>query len=191
MEGNGGMRNTGAKVREAVAVFDDVGSMEAAVEDLRAAGFGDDAVSMLAGHDTVAAKLGHRYERVEELEDEPLAPRTAYVSAKEIGARESWVVSSLTYLPTLIAAGTVVASAGAVAAAIAGTAVAGATIGTALAHWMDRRHAEWLQEQLDRGGILLWVRTPDEASERQALEVLTRYSAHDVHVHEIPAAGRA
>jgi hypothetical protein len=188
MEGNDGMRNTGPKVREAVAVFDDVGSMEAAVEDLRAAGFKDDDVSLLAGHDTVEAKLGHRYERVEELEDEPEAPRKAFVSLKNVRERESWVVSTLTYLPTLIAAGTVVASAGAVAAALTGTAVAGATIGTALAHWMDRRHAEWLQRQLDRGGILLWVRTPDEARERQALEVLTRYSAHDVHVHEIPAA---
>ena len=32
---------TGTKVREAVAVFDDVSSLEAAVEDLRAAGFAD------------------------------------------------------------------------------------------------------------------------------------------------------
>ena len=52
---------------------------------------------------------------------------------------------------------------------------------------MDRRHAEWLQEQLDRGGILLWVRTPTAEDERKAMEVLTRYSAHDVHIHEIPA----
>lgn len=180
------MRNSARTVREAVAVFDDVDSLEAAVDDLKAAGFAAADLSMLAGHDTVAAKLGHRYERVEELEDEPEAPRTAFVSLKDVRERETWVMSSLTFLPTLIAAGTVVASAGAVAAAIAGTAVAGATLGTALAHWMDRRHAQWLQEQLDRGGILLWVRTPDEAKERQAIDVLTRYSTHDVHVHAIP-----
>jgi hypothetical protein len=52
---------------------------------------------------------------------------------------------------------------------------------------MDKRHADWLQEQLDRGGVLLWVRTPGEAEERKALDILTRYSAHDVHIHEIPA----
>ena len=62
------------------------------------------------------------------------------------------------------------------------------SIGTLLTHWMDKRHAEWLEDQLDRGGILLWVRTPDTAAERKALEVLTRYSAHDVHVHGVPAA---
>lgn len=174
------------KVREAVAVFDDVSSLEAAVEDLRAAGFAESAVSLLAGQDAVERKLGKMYQRVEELEDEPRAPRTAFVSEKSLGERENRVLGSLTVLPTVIAAGTVVASAGAVAAAIVGTAIAGAAIGTVLTHWMDQRHADRLQEQLDRGGVLLWVRTATEEEERKAIEVLTRYSAHDVHIHEIP-----
>lgn len=174
--------------REAVAVLDDVVSLEKTVDDLRAAGFAEEDISLLAGHATVESKLGHMYKRVEELEDDPEAPRTAFVSSKDFSRREGFVVSSLIYVPTLIAAGTVVASAGAVAAALAGIAVAGASIGTLLTHWMDQRHAEWLQEQLDRGGILLWVRTPDTAAERKALEVLTRYSAHDVHVHGVPTA---
>jgi hypothetical protein len=174
--------------REAVAVLDDVVSLEKTVADLRAAGFTEADISLLAGHATVESKLGHMYKRVEELEDDPDAPRTAFVSSKDFSRREGMVIASLTYVPTLIAAGTVVASAGAVAAALAGVAVAGASIGTLLTHWMDRRHAEWLQEQLDRGGILLWVRTPDTAAERRALEVLTRYSAHDVHIHGVPVA---
>ena len=127
------------------------------------------------------------YRRTEELEDDPRAPRTAFVSGKNMDARENRMLGSLTVLPTMIAAGTVVASAGAVAAAVVGTAIAGALLGTVFAHWMDQRHADWLQEQLDRGGILLWVRTPSEAEERRAMEILTRYSAHDVHIHEIPA----
>jgi outer membrane lipoprotein SlyB len=81
-----------------------------------------------------------------------------------------------------------VASAGAVAAAVVGTAIAGALLGTVFGHWMDKRHAEWLQDQLDRGGILLWVRTPDAEQERKALGILTRFSAHDIHIHEIPVA---
>jgi hypothetical protein len=173
-------------VREAVAVLEDVSSLERAVDELREAGFAKSDISLLAGHDTVQKKLGQMYRRVEELEDEPRAPRTAFVSSKSLGRREDMVVSSLTYLPTLIAAGTVVASAGAVAAVIAGTAVGGALIGTALAHWMDRRHADWLQEQLDRGGILLWVRTADEAAERKAVAILSRHSAHDIHIHTVP-----
>ena len=180
-------RSSGTKVREAVAVFDDVSSLEAAVGDLRAAGFGQHDISLLAAHAAVERKLGHMYRRVEELEDDPQAPRTAFVSGKNIDVRENRLVGSLTVLPTMIAAGTVVATAGAVAAAVVGTAIAGALLGTVFAHWMDQRHADWLQEQLDRGGILLWVRTPTEADERKALDLLSRYSAHDIHIHEIPA----
>lgn len=174
-------------VREAVAVMEDVAALELAVEDLQKAGFAAGDISLLAGHATVEKKLGRIYARVEELEDEPAAPRAAFVSTRTIGRREDMVVGSMTALPALIAAGTVVASAGAVAAAITGTAVAGALIGTVLARWMDGRHAEWLEEQLERGGILLWVRTADEAAERLALDILGRHAAHDIHIHEIPA----
>jgi hypothetical protein len=175
-----------AKVREAVAVFDRVPELDAAVEDLRKAGFARGDISLLATEEAVQKKLGHRYERVEELEDEPAAPRVAYKSPTALGETDDVLIGSLTYLPAVVAAGTVVASAGIVAAAVTGTALAGALIGTVLARWIDKHHAEHLQEQLDRGGLLLWVRTPDGAAERQALEILTRHSAHDVHIHELP-----
>ena len=177
-------------VSEAVAVFHDVSDLDAAVEELRAAGFAKDDISLLASEDAVERKLGHRYERVEELEDDPEAPRVAYRTRTSLGESEDRLIGSLTYLPAVVAAGTVVASAGVVAAAVTGTAIAGALIGTVLAHWLDKSHAEHLQEQLDHGGLLLWVRTPDEDAQRRALEVLTRHSAHDVHIHQLPARNR-
>ncbi|HEX6141717.1 MAG TPA: hypothetical protein VFZ01_03295 [Geminicoccaceae bacterium] len=174
-------------VTEAVGVFDDVRELDAAVDDLRGAGFSKGQISLLASQDTVEKKLGHRYERVEELEDDPDAPRRAYRTRDSLGESEDMLIGSLTFLPALLAAGTVVASAGVVAAAVTGAAVAGAAIATALGHFMDRNHAEWLQEQLERGGLLLWVRTPDAAAEQKALEILRRHSAHDVHLHKLPA----
>lgn len=175
-------------VREAVAVFQDWSSLQAAVDELSEAGFSPEAFSLLASEETVQEKLGHVYGRVEELEDDPAAPRVAFTSLKEIGAREGMVVSSMTYLPPLIAAGVVVASAGVVAAAVAGAAVVGVSLATVLARWMDQNQADLLQEQLDRGGILLWVRTDGEGQERKAIEVLTEHAAHDVHIHELPLA---
>ncbi|HYZ26294.1 MAG TPA: hypothetical protein VE597_05260 [Geminicoccaceae bacterium] len=175
-------------VTEAVAVFHEVRELDAAVEELTKAGFKKSDISLLATEDAVARKLGHRYERVEELEDDPKAPRTAYRTRASAGDSEGLIVGSLTYLPAVVAAGTVVASAGVVAAAVTGTAIAGALIGTVLARWLDKHQAEHLQEQLDRGGLLLWVRTADAGAERRALEILNRHSAHDVHIHELPAA---
>jgi hypothetical protein len=173
-------------VTEAVAVFHDVSDLDAAVEELRAAGFDKDDISLLATEQAVNRKLGHRYERVEELEDDPAAPRVAYRTRASLGESEDRLIGSLTYLPAVVAAGTVVASAGVVAAAVTGTAIAGALIGTVLSHWLDQSHAEHLQEQLDRGGLLLWVRTPDPETQQRALAILTRHSAHDVHIHRLP-----
>ena len=178
-----------AIVTEAVAVFDDVRALDGAVHELRRAGFRKSDISLLATEHAVEKKLGHRYERVEELEDDPNAPRTAYRTRASVGDSEDMIVGSLTYLPTVVAAGTVVASAGVVAAAVTGTAIAGALIGTVLARWLDQHHADRLQEQLDRGGLLLWVRVRDDDAERRALEILRRHSAHDVHVHQLPAKG--
>ena len=176
-------------VTEAVAVFHDVSDLDAAVEELRAEDFKKSDISLLASGETVERKLGHRYERVEELEDDPNVPRKAYRTRKALGETEDILMGSLTYLPAVLAAGVVVASAGVVAAAVTGVAVGGALIATALGHWMDRSHAEWLQEQLDRGGLLLWVRTPTPEAEQKALGILTKHSTHDVHLHKLPVKG--
>lgn len=172
---------------EAVGVFEDVSSLDSAVDELKAAGFERGQISLLASQGTVEEKLGHRYQRTEELEDDPDAPREVYRTRESLGESEDLLIGSLTYLPALLAAGTVVASAGVVAAAVTGAAVAGAAIGTVLGHFMDKHHAEWLQEQLERGGLLLWVRTPDPEAEQKALDILRRHSAHDVHLHKLPA----
>jgi hypothetical protein len=167
-------------------VFHDVSDLDAAVEELREAGFDKADISLLASEHSVEKKLGHRYERVEELEDEPEVPRVAYRTRSSLGESDDMIVGSLTYLPAVVAAGVVVASAGVVAAAVTGTAIAGALIGTVLTRWLDKSHAEHLQEQLDHGGLLLWVRTADENAERRALHILTQHSAHDVHIHDLP-----
>jgi len=76
-------------VREAVAVMEDVAALELAVEALEEAGFADSDISLLAGHGTVEGKLGRMYRRVEEAEDDPAAPRTAFVSTRTVARRHS------------------------------------------------------------------------------------------------------
>ena len=78
------------------------------------------------------------------------------------------------------------ASAGVVAAAITGTAIAGALIGTVLARWLDQHHAEYLENQLEHGGLLLWVRTHTREQEETALRILIDHSGADVHLHKLP-----
>lgn len=176
-------------IREAVAVFPDATALEDAIEELRSSGFDRPEVSLLAAQGTVDEKLDHIYERVSELENDPSVPRTAYISTESRGDAEGGLVGGLMYVGAVTAAGAAVASGGTLAAAAAAAAVAGgagATIGSALALWVERHHADYLQDQLDHGGLLLWVRTRDPSREERAVDILKRHTGKDVHVHDMP-----
>lgn len=176
---------------EAVGVFEDADSLQQAIDELMSSGFDRAELSLLAAEETVEKELGHLYDRVQELEDDPAAPRTAYVSKESIGDAEGGLVGGLVYVGALAATGAVVASGGALAAAIAAAAAAGGAgglIGAVLARMIEDHHARYLKEQLDRGGLLLWVRTRDGVHEKRAVEIMGRHSAHDVHLHALGAA---
>ena len=173
------------RAREAVAVFEDVGDLDEAVRALLDAGFDYDDLSLLAERRTVERKLGHAYEKVEELEDDPDVPRIAYRRPLDSAAAEGNYIGAINWAPPLLAAGAVVASTGLITGLVVGAAVAGGLAANVLGHVIDQRHASWLQEQLDAGGILLWVRVKDDEAAELAVHILTRHAVHDVHIHEV------
>ena len=173
-------------VREAVGVFQDARALEAAVDSLMSHGFDRAEISLLAGERVVEAKLGAHYRRVQDLEDDPAAPRRAFVSTEAVGDAQGALIGGLIYLGGAATAGALVATGGslvgaAIAAALGGS--AGGLVGSALAGVVGDRHARGLQEQLDHGGLLLWVRTRDAEHEEKALSVLEDAGASDVHIH--------
>lgn len=173
-------------VREAVGYFEEVGKLEEAIDELQSSGFDRAELSLLAAEHAVDQKLGHRYRKVAELEDDPKVPRTFYVANESVGAAEGALISAPLYLAALTAVGAIVASGGTLAAAIAGAVTAGGAgglIGTALAKLVGDHHARHLQQQLEHGGLLLWVRTWDAGDEDVAVAVLKKHSGRDVHVH--------
>jgi hypothetical protein len=178
-------------VREAVGVFHRPEDLQGAIDQLLSSGFHRAEVSLLASEPAVEEKFGHRYRKATALADDPAVPRTAYVSTEAIGDAEGGLISGLMYVGAVVAAGSVVASGGTIAAVIAAAALAGGTgglIGSVLAKWVGDRHAHHLQEQIERGGLLLWVRTRDLEKEERAVDVLRKHSGGDVHVHSLPIA---
>ena len=178
--------SSGKTLTEAVAVFADLGSLEAAIDELQSSGFHRAELSLLASEKTVEQKLGHLYRKVSELEDDPDAPRTAYIPTETIGDAEGAVVGAFVYVAAGVVAAVAAASGGTLAGVIAVTAMAGGAgglIGSVLARFIGEHHAQHVQQQLDRGGLLLWVRTRDEAHEKKAVEIMERHSGRDVHLH--------
>jgi hypothetical protein len=178
-------------IREAVAVFDQVWMMQRAIDELLSSGFNRADLSFVATEHAIEEKLGHIYKKAEQLEDDPLVPRAAYVATESVDEAQGALIGTPLYIAAVTMAGIMVAGGGPLAltlAAVAAAGGAGAVIGVALSAMVEAHHADYLQEQLDRGGFLLWVRTTDPAHEKRATEILSKHSAHDVHVHGRSAA---
>lgn len=179
----------GSAVREAVAVFDNSETLLEAIDELESSGFDRADLSLLAGKDTIEEKLGHVFERVQDLEDDPLAPRHAFIAPDSVGDAKGWAIGGLLYLGGVSAAGAIVASGGTLPATILAACLAGGAggfFGSALAQWIEKDYTDHLQEQIDRGGLLLWVHLRDARHEEKAVDILNRHSGRDVHVHELP-----
>lgn len=172
------------EVREAVALFHDDASLGGALAELSRSGFGPERIALLASCDTVEAKLGHRFRKVADLEDDARAPRVAYVPAEDENRSENSLIGALTYVAASF--GLILASSGGLvpmllAATAAGGAVA--SVGEALKWLVGHEHARTYEDQLKCGGLLLWVRVENDAEAKAAVDILRRQAGSDIHLH--------
>jgi hypothetical protein len=147
-------------VPEALGIFHSPEELQSAIDELLSSGFDRSELSLLAS-EVAVEELGNRYRKVRDLADDPAVPRAVYVSTEAIGGAEGALIGGLMYVGAAVGAGAIVASGGTLAAAITGVALtggAGGLIGLILAKFVGDHHAHHLQEQIDRGGLLLWVR---------------------------------
>ena len=168
-------------IREAVALFDDEKALDEAVYALETRGFDRAAFSVLASEDAVARKIGHRYQSVREVEDRPDVPRDTFFS------RISRIESEVLPAPAFASIGALALAGIGSPVAVLVVAGAGAALGVLLGRLLHEHFALRVQEQLARGGLLLWVNVRNAQEEQTALEVLKAQSAHDVHVHDVKA----
>jgi hypothetical protein len=179
--------NKSDNVREAVAVFDSVEALQAAMDELLSSGFHRAQLSLLASEDQIRTKLGSQYHKVEDLQDHPNVPRAAYVSTEAIGDGQGAIIGSLAYVGAGVLMGPVAAVGGTLAAIATAASVgggAGALLGTWLARVLGEHHAQRTEEHLARGGLLLWVRILETEEEERALRVLRTHAGKNVHLHD-------
>ena len=174
-------------IREVIGIFHTSAELQAAIDELLSAGFDRAELSFLASANAVEEKLGHAYQKVSDIADDPRIPRSAYVSTEAIGDAQGGLIGGLVYVGALVAAGAVVVSDGSLAAAFAAAAVsggAGGYIGSLLGRVLGHHHANHLQEQIDKGGLLLWVHARDADHEARSIAILRTHCGGNVHVHE-------
>ena len=180
-------------VREAVGVFFDAETLHAAVDELTESGFTYEQLGLLAGERTVVERLGEFYTRINESADTDGGPRTAFIADKSMGDTVHAFLGTLFIVGTTVASGAVVASAailgGALFAALAG-AVALGGVGAVMSLILHESDAEELEQQVDEGHLLLFVRVQGAEAENKVLDVLSRHGAYDAKVYSAPSAAR-
>ena len=176
------------RVKEAVGVFRDPNALEAAVDELEVSGFDRAAISVLATDAKATEQVERFYRTVRDIEDSGRVQLGAFVSSNSRTEGKAAVVGIPLYIGGFAGAIAVAATGGAlalaIAAAIAGGA-AGAGLGAFFAAAIARHHAAHVREQLDKGGLVLWVNVPDPDAEKRAVAILNNMGARHVHVHEI------
>jgi hypothetical protein len=175
-------------IKEVVGVFQDPKALEAAVDELEISGFDRAAISVLATDAQSVQQVESFYRTVKDIEDGRRVPRAAFVSRDSRAEGAAATVGIPLYIGGLAGAAAVVASGGALALAIAAAIAGGATgagFGAILTAAIARHHAAQVREQLDKGGLVLWVRVRDADAENRAIAVLSKMGARDVHAHQI------
>ncbi|MFG1235592.1 hypothetical protein V5F63_00090 [Xanthobacter autotrophicus DSM 597] len=181
------------KVREVAGVFHRKHALEEAIEALLHAGFDRADVDIMGEIEAVRRRLGTFYVPPEELADVPGTPRRAFVARDDLATATVSVAGILFYVGATAAVMSVVASGGSlavIAAAAMAAGTVGAGIGTAAVRLLGSKQAEELELQLMSGGIVIWVRARTAEKEAEAQEILAKFGAEAIRVHEIDIVKR-
>jgi len=161
------LSNPSNTIREAVGIFKDRASFEAAVHHLTEAGFERTDLSVLDGHDSIDAAAG--------------APGKPWKDALTA------MVGEIKYEGPLVAAGAILLAGGPTAALIAsiiGATTAGVAAKEVLDEVTSSPDSDDFANALAAGGVILWVTCADSAKEAEAQKLLTQFDGTNVHMHE-------
>ena len=175
-------------VREVVGIFHNPESLRGAIEELMAVGFQQEELGLLASEQVVEQSLGDLYVRTNAAADSPDAPAIAFVRRESLGDATRTHSGGLFFVGASGTAGALVASSALLGGALlpaVGAVVGVGLVGAFVASFIHQSDAEYLQQQIDEGQLLLFVRVEPER-EQQAMNILQRNSGLDVKVYEVP-----
>ncbi|HLG87261.1 MAG TPA: hypothetical protein VKZ79_08695 [Alphaproteobacteria bacterium] len=180
-------------IREVVGVFNDQEHMQLAVDDLQAHGFNRANLTTAADSRTMQRQTGHGYIDVRDIEDDGDVPRAIYVSKRSLGNAEGVLIGIAIYVPTCIAAAILAARGATDITLIIGVlivAAVGGLLGFMFARRLDGAYTQRIREQLEHGGIVLWVSVYSDVQEKLAMEILQTAAGRDVHAHDRPVTAK-
>ncbi len=178
-----------ATIREIVGVFREAGALRKAADELMITGFDRSELSMLGSHKSIEEKLGDATQNSAALEDNPRVPMQAYFGPDSLTEAKAAIVGVPAFVGACAAAAPAIAHHASLTEIAIWTAiglVAGLILGAISMKRISAKTSGYLREQVEHGGILLWVRAVTPEKEAKALAIMKRCGAKDVHVHNRP-----
>lgn len=167
-------------VREVVGVFPSSAAVDTVVDRLEEAGVTLAAISALGVASGTASAAT--------IADDPASARPAFVSCASMAEGKAFAIGLPMQIGGFAGAWAVAAAGGALAVAIGATLAGGALgagLGALLVRAVARHYADDIHGRLANGATIVWVSTPDEASEQRALDVMNQSGGAIVHAHTI------
>ncbi len=172
-------------VPEVVGLFDTTDNLQEAIRQLEGTAFPRQDISIMGTRRDLEKIFGTKAVSPMIAADDAHTPRQAPARPEEEVIGGTALVGASAYIGAMGLA----LSAGAIAFPVAGAAIigglGGGVLGGILARILDQSHNRHLEEQIERGGLLLWVRTPDENKESLAINIMTAHGGRHVHAHTI------
>lgn len=173
--------------REVVGLFPTMDTLQEAVRELEGSAFQRDAISVLGSRAEIERIFGTTAIDTAKAADDPRVPRQAPPRPEEKNIGAAALVGGSAYVGVITAALiTLPASIPLTLAAVALGGGSGAALGAGLVSLLGHKLDDHVAEQIDKGGLLLWVRTPDQEREEIAFNILKKHNAHHIKIHNMP-----
>jgi len=169
---------------EVAALFDDEDKLNDVVDELQLVGFQHADISVSPTWRSIETKIGRHLETVIELADAPDAPHAVPFDRGSFGLAQGACIAGPLYFfsfGAIIAFAAGGADLGAITFAAAVAGLTGAALGILPVIWLRRRHRNYVNDLLERGGLVLWLRVCDETYGQRARKILAQYAARDMH----------
>jgi len=169
--------------REAVGIFDNIDALQSSIQELQSAGFDRSYISVLGSEAALKGIFGTLSTNTKTLAEDPNTPRAVNITQEEVSIAQGALVTGgimVGVAAAIIASGGLVALSGALAGIVGGTAAGGI-----LAKLLGDKYTEFFDNEILRGGLLVWVKTDNAEKEKSACVILKKHNARNVHVHDV------
>jgi hypothetical protein len=148
------------------------------VDALETEGFDRSQIGVLTSRDAVPAG-----ESAAQIAADPKIRTDADSEPETEGFMSGAVIGGLMYAGAATAAGLVILTGGGLGIALAaliGAGGAGSLVGALVAHGFHKQHAEFIDDQVSRGGVVLWIQPRDAAQAKTATDALKAQGADPI-----------